>query len=252
MRLTDFLFAFLFIIGLGYLIYIVVDDPIRIFRSLFRCFKPNTGKIVWRIIKAPFWIIILFFDYFFKLGIDIKHYTEVSKEIDFKYSNYDNVIIIETNNLSFIENQMRIIKRNIKNDNMDYDLSQIIFEYAIVNNRTYIKMKNGNFAVFKTIVSYLDNIDENSRIIRTRGILKSRLNVKDSICFEYEIYYSSILIGKDYRGRKLYVTINCRNINDSKYYYNSEIDKMSYFKLSKAIEEIESLNFNKWKIKLSA
>lgn len=98
----EVIILFIFIIGIGYILYLILRDPVLMLKTFLRGLKPDNN---WRLIIVlfPIWGPIWLLDRLFSLNLYIKDFEDASQPKKIDFADYDKYIQIDTYDSGYIE-----------------------------------------------------------------------------------------------------------------------------------------------------
>ncbi|RIH65793.1 hypothetical protein D1164_09075 [Mariniphaga sediminis] len=240
----DLTISIFFIIAVGGILYLVLRDPVYMFKSLLRGLKTDgngKAKILFFPVWAPVWLI----DKVFGLKLYINEFEEASQPVHVSFSEYDKYIIINTTGFKNIESVLHAFEN-------DYD--PVAFNYRLNNSKINISELNGtlilklgdeiDFNSFNNLVHYLDNAAPPGKVYNVKGILIHKNKRSHSYFIFNDPAFPIKLIGKTYTNKKIYVDINPGGELNDTIYQNSNMDYFKNFDFDKFENETYRLKFN--------
>lgn len=243
------LFKLILAVGIIYLIYLLMLDPVLIFKSFLRGLK-NNDRLRYKLIFSPIWIPIWIIDKLFNLKIYIDVLEEASVPVKIRFSDYDKYIQIDSNDLSHIKTILESFSNAFDLAEFNYPIKNTIINVTQNNDYTILKIeKDIHFETFNTIIKYIDNSAPQYIVYNVKGVLLNKIQRDESYFCFVDNAYSQKLIGKTYRNKKMYVCLDTENESEDRIYYNSNIDSFKNFKFDKfesemSRESFKSLNIN--------
>jgi hypothetical protein len=245
MDLSELFIALVFIVGLGYMLYIIIRDPILMLKSLLRNMKSTSN---WRIraVFSPIWIPVWIIDKIFDLKIYIDNFEDASRQQSIDLSKYDKYIRIDTDDVETNKNEINQFVESHLAENPDFNYKDIELNYSIVGDKLIIKTeKNIRLSIYYGLVEYITYTSPQNRIFHVKAVLINSHCRENSFFLFAESYYKNRLIGKTYKNKKIYVETD----RDKQcIYYNSNIDCFKNFKFNKFMAEVVRLKYKAIKI----
>lgn len=227
MKTAEIIIISVFILGIGWIVYLVFRDPIYMFKTFLRglkSFRAGRLAIVFIPIWGPFWLIDKLFG--FKIFIDKIEDASKPKSIDFK--DYDLYVLIDTYDTKLIELILWSFEQEEDFTDCQIGLNGAEVSLAKLGDNSVLKLDAGiGFNSFNALVQYIDNSAPSGSLFHTKAILLDR-RIRDNSYFCFvDTAYLGKLIGKTINNRKMYVNIDHENQDKGTIYFNSN---MVYFK----------------------
>lgn len=245
MNTTEIIISFIFAFGIGSILYLILRDPVLMFKSLLRGLKFDrdfTLKIAFSPIWAPIWLI----DKLFNLKLYIKNFEDASQPKSIKFTEYDKYIKVDTDDAYFIEGIVKAFYKAYDPNDYNHRLNGAVIKLARQNNYSLIKFeKDVDFNSFHAFIQYMDNSAPQNKVFHVKGVLINRQNRSDSYFCFVDTAFPLKLIGKTYRNKKMYVDYDPEKKENAKIYLNSNIDYFKNFNFDKFESDLISLEFRK-------
>lgn len=239
----EIIITLIFIIGIGFLLYLILRDPILMLKSLLRGLKSDGNWRV-KILFSPIWIPIWLIDRIFNLKLYIKDFEDASRPKDIKFTDYDKYIQIDTDDSDYIEKIIKSFRKDFDPDNYNYTLSGVVIKLSQHDDFATLRFeKNIDFNSFNALIQYMDDSAPKNRVYHVNGILINKQNRSDSYFCFVDMAYPLKLIGKTYCNKKIYVDLDPENEDIERIYYNSNIDYFENFNFDKFELELIRLKF---------
>lgn len=238
----EIIILLIFMIGIGFILYLILRDPILMFKSLLRGLKGD-GNWKVKVLFSPIWIPIWLIDRFFKLKLYINDFEDASRPKDIKFTDYDKYIQIDTDDSDYIRKIIKSFRNDYDPKDYNYTLNGAVIKLSQHDDFTTLKFeKNIDFNSFNALIQYIDNSAPQNRVYHVKGILINQKNRSDSYFCFVDTAYPLKLIGKTFCNQKIYVDFDPEK-NDEKIYYNSNIDYFKNFKFDKFESDLIRLKF---------
>ena len=239
----EIIIILIFIIGIGFILYLILRDPILMFKSLLLGLKSD-GNWRLKILFSPIWIPFWLIDRLFKLKLFIKDFEDASRLKDIKFTDYDKYIQIDTDDSDYIEKIIKSFRKDYNPKDYNYTLNGAEIKLSQHDDFTTLRFeKNIDFNSFNALIQYMDNSAPQNRVYHVKGILINRQNRSDSYFCFVDTAYPLKLIGKTYRNKKMYVDFDPEKNDNERIYYNSNIDYFKNFKFDKFESDLIRLKF---------
>ena len=243
MNKFDLVISIVFVIGFTLILYLVLRDPIYIFKALLRGLKTHPNWIV-RIIFSLVWGAVWIIDKMFGFKLYIREFEEASKLQQISFLEYDKYIWVNTTNLKHIKNVLKSFENDY--DPVEYNYSLNGCKIEISEHRESAVLKPGKdieFKSFNHLIHYLDNSAPQSIVYNVKGVLLNQRNRAKSYFIFPDMAFPIKLIGKTYTGKKMYVDINpSTELNDT-IYFNSNMEYFKNLNFDQFENDIDKLNF---------
>jgi hypothetical protein len=240
MNIGEVIISIALILGLGYILFIVLQDPILMLKSAIRSMQSGYNLRL-TVLLSPIWIPVWIIDRIFNLKIFIKKFEDASLKQTINFGQFVKYIQIDTNDIKIINKVVNSFIESRLYENPDYDFHELILNYSIKGEEIIIKADKGiNQSKFYELVEYLSYASPKNRIFHIKAIFINCNNRADSYFLFAEPYYRHKLIGKTFKNKKIYVEINS---NEESIYYNSNIDYFKNFKFNNFINDISRLKY---------
>jgi hypothetical protein len=244
----EIIIALTLVLGIGYVLYLILQDPVLLLKSLLRGLKNNDN---WKtlIVFFPIWGPIWLVDRVFNLKIYIKNIEEASKPKHINFKDFDKYILVNTNDKEFIEKVIKSFLDGFDPKEYHYNLDGSYLKMTDLENEIVIKIeKEERFDSFNALIQYLDNSAPQNQIYNVKGVLLNRQNRTESYFVFFDTAFLLKLVGKSYQNKKLYVDIDPEKGNNEIIYFNSNIDYFKNFNFDKFESTIKGLSFTEiWK-----
>ena len=251
MNTFEIIITLTFVLGIGYISYLIVKDPVLLLKSLLRGLKNNDN---WKtlILFFPIWGPIWVLDRLFGLKIYIKDIEEASRPKHINFNDFEKYILVNTEDREFIEKVIKSFQDDFDPLEYNYSLGGSDIKVSKWGNKIVLKFEQTvSFDSFNVIIQYLDNSAPQNQIYNVKAILLNRHNRADSYFVFYDTAYSLKLVGKSYQNKRMYVDLDPAKVNDQTIYFNSNIENFNNFKFDEFESNMKGLNFETIKIKPS-
>ena len=232
-----------FVIGIGFMLYLIFRDPIFMFKSFLRGLKADNNwrlKILFFPIWAPIWLI----DKIFGLKLYIKEFEEASNPKKISFSEYDKYLQISTSDLVRIENILKSFKNEFDPKNYNYSLNGSKIRISEFDKNVIVKIEQEiEFASINALIQYIDNSSPQNTVYNVKGIFINRKDQAKSYFVFFDTAFPLKLIGKTYRNKKMYVDINPENETTELIFLNSNMDYFKNFDFDKFKNEITKIRY---------
>jgi len=240
MNLTEIIISLVFTFGIIYIIYLILQDPGLMIKSVLRQIK-STESWRLRFVSALIWIPVWIIDKIFKLNIYIDKFEDASRKQTMDFKAYAKYLEIDTNDIetitSLVNGFMESERYNNPGDN-DYDL---LLNYSIINDKLIIKADEAvNLTKFYKLAEYISYASPQNRIFHVKAVFINFKNRTDSFFLFANPDYSNKLVGKTFKNKKIYVEINSGN---NCIYFNTNIDYFKNFKFDQFIGDTVRLKY---------
>ena len=233
------------ILGIGYILYLILQDPVSVIKSLLRGLKNNDNwgtLIVFFPIWGPIWII----DRVLGLNIYIKDFEDASKFKRIIFKDFDKYILVNTNDKIFIEKVIKTFQDDFDSKEYNFSLSSSEIKISDFENKVVLKIeKDIKFDTFNALIQYTDNSAPQNQIYNPKGILLNRQNRIESYFVFFDTAHPLKLVGKSYQNKKMYVDMDPEKDNDEVIHFNSNIDYFKKIKFDDFELKMKELNFEK-------
>lgn len=251
MEIFEIIISLIIIIGIGLILYLILRDPILMFKSLLRGIKGDDNLKI-KIIFSPIWVPIWLIDRLFKLKLYINDFEDASQPKDIKFTDYDKYIQVDTEDIVFIEKILKSFNSEYDPKDYNYSLNGAVVKLTKQDVFTLVKIEREiDFNSFNALIHYISNSAPQNRIFHAKGILINRRNRADSYFCFVDIAFSLKLIGKTYRNKKMYVGFDTENTGCEKIFLNSNIEYFKNFNFDKFDSDVMKLRFSNVEIKPS-
>jgi len=239
----ELLIIFIFIIGIGFILYLILRDPILMFKSLLRELKSDDNWKL-KILFSPIWIPIWLIDRIFKLRLYIKDFEDASKPKDINFTEYEKYIQVDTDDSDHIEKIINSFHNDYDPKDYNYSLNGAEIKFTQQDEFTILKIgKNIDFNSFNALIQYMDNSAPIYRVYHVKGVLINKQNHTDSyFCFVDSAYLLK-LIGKTYRNKKIYVDFDPVKRDNERILFNSNLDYFNNFNFDKFESDLIRMKF---------
>ncbi|WP_461630702.1 hypothetical protein [Labilibaculum euxinus] len=239
--------SIILIAGFGLILYLVLRDPIYLFKTFLRGLKSHPNWIV-KIIFSPIWLPFWLIDKIFRLKIFIKKFEDASNPTKISFSDFDKYILINSTDLEQIKTILHSFEIDYNPPEYNYSLTGCKISTAESGEKLILKLGNEiEFNIYNHLVHYFDNSAPDDRFYNVKGILINK-NVKANSYFIFnDVTFSLKLIGKTYRNKKIYVDINPENELNDTIYFNSNMDYFKKIDFDKFESETYRLKFKELK-----
>jgi len=243
MDVFEIILILIFISGIGFILYLIMRDPILMFKSLLRGLKGDDNWNV-KVLFSPIWIPIWLIDRLFKLKLYVKDIEYASKIKDIKFTDYNKFILIDTDDSEYIEKILKSFQNEYDHQDYNYTLNGASIQLAKYNEFTLLKIEEIiKFNSFNLLIQYMDNSAPQNRAYHVKGILINKQNRSDSYFCFVDTAYSLKLIGKTFDNKRMYVDLDPEKNAKERIYYNSNIDYVKNFKFNKFESDLIRLKF---------
>lgn len=243
MDTSEIIILLIFIIGIGFILYLILRDPILMFKSLLRGLKAD-GNWKMKILFSPIWIPIWLIDRLFKLKLYIKNFEDASRPKDIKFTDYDKYIQVDTNDSDYIEKIIKTFRNDYDLKDYNYTLNGAVIKLSQYDDFTILKFeKNIDFNSFNALIQYIDNSAPQNRLHHAKGILINNQTRSDTYFCFVDTAYPLKLIGKTYRNKKMYVDLDPDKKDNDRIYINSNIEYFKNFKFDEFESDLIRLKF---------
>jgi hypothetical protein len=180
MEAFEIIILLIFIIGIGYILYLLLHDPVLMLKTLLRSLKSD-GNLRLKILFSPVWIPIWLMDKLFKLKLYVKDFEDASRPKDIKFTDYDKYIQVDTNDSDYIATILNSFHNDYDPKDYHYTLNGALIKLAKHDACTFLKIeKNIDFNSFNALIQYMDNSAPKNRVYHVKGILINKNNCSDS------------------------------------------------------------------------
>ncbi len=251
MNIFEIIIIGIFIIGIGFILYLIFRDPIFMFKSLLRGLKADNNwglKILFYPIWGPVWLI----DKIFGLILYIKEFEEASNPQKISFTEYDKYLLINTSDLVHIENILKSFQNEYDPKNYNYNLNGSKIRISEFEKKVIVKIDQEiDFSSINVLIQYIDNSAPQNTVYNVKGIFLNRKNRNKSYFVFFDTAFPLKLIGKTYRNKKMYVDLDPKIETKELLFLNSNIDYFKNFDFDKFENEIKRTRFKDIEIKPS-
>ncbi len=241
----------IFIIGIGFLLYLILRDPIFMFKSFLRGLKADSNwrlKILFFPIWGPTWLI----DKIFGLKLYIKEFEEASNPQTISFSEYNKYLLINTSDLVHIENILKSFQNEYDPKDYKYSLNGSRIKISEFDENVIVKFEQEiEFASMNALIQYIDNSAPQNKVYNAKGIFLNTKNRANSYFIFFDTAFPLRLIGKTYKNKKMYVDLYSEIETKELIYLNSNMDYFKNFDFDKFENEISRLRYMDLEIKPS-
>lgn len=243
MDTSEIIIALILVLGIGYVLYLILQDPVLLLKSFLRGLKnDNNWKTL--IIFFPIWGPIWLVDRAFGLKIYIKDFEEASSPKRINFKDFDKYILVNTVDKEFIEKVIMTFQTDFDPIEYNCNLGGSDIKMSDLENEIVIKIENEvRFDSFNALIQYMDNSAPQNQVYNVKGILLNRQNRAESYFVFFDTAFILKLIGKSYQNKRLYVYIDPEKGNNEIIYFNSNIDNFKNFNFDKFESMVTILNF---------
>ncbi|TKG89214.1 hypothetical protein EYV94_25825 [Puteibacter caeruleilacunae] len=243
MNISELIISVVFIMGIGSVLYLILRDPIYLFKSILRGLKSHPN--LWaRMILSPIWLPAWLIDKIFGLKLFIKKFEDASRPVKISFSNYDKYILINSTNLEYIKKVLHSFESDYNPTKFKYRLNGCEIKASEFGEKLVLKMENEiEFNSFNHLVHYLDNSISRDSLYNVKGILIDKNTKANSYFIFNDTAFSLKLIGKTFKNKKMYVDINSNTEVNDTIYFNSNMDFFKNFNFDNFEYEIHRLKF---------
>jgi hypothetical protein len=130
----------IFVVGIGFILYLILRDPILIIKSLLRGLKAD-GDWRLKILFSPIWSPIWLIDKVFKFKLYVKNVEEASRPKDIKFIDYDKYIQIDNHDTDYIEKILISFHNDYDPKNYNYTLNGAEVKLTNYDEFTFLKIE---------------------------------------------------------------------------------------------------------------
>jgi len=225
MDISEIIITLIFTLGIGYILFLIIRDPLLMIKSLLRGLKADTNfklQVVLFAIWGTIWII----DKIYGLKLYIKELEEASIAQNISFGEFEKYVLIDTLDIDYIDGIIKSFQQESESDSCG--LKSYVLRIAEYGKNVAIEIENKiDFQCFNSMIQYLDNAAPKNQIYHVKGILINRNNRKESYFVFSDMAYSVKLIGKTYKNKRMYIDLDPDNGKNELIYLNSNIE---YFK----------------------
>ncbi len=251
MNTFDLIISIIFIVGIGLVLYLILRDPIYMFKSFLRGLKSHPNWVA-KIIFSPIWLPALLIDRIFGLKLFIKEFEDASKPVKISFPKYDKYILVNTIDLVHIEKVLHSFERDYDPTQFNSRMNACKIKTSEYGENLILKLENEiEFNSFNRLVHYLDNSAPQDKVYNVKGILINNNTKPDSYFIFNDTAFTLKLIGKTYKNKKMYVDIKPESELNDTIFLNSNMDYFKNFDFDKFDNEIYRLIFKEFKLKPS-
>lgn len=247
----DLIISTIIVIGIGLVLYLILRDPIYMFKSFLRGLKSHPNLAA-QIIFIPIWLPAWIIDKIFGLKLFIKEFEDASRPAKISFSEFDKYIFVNTTNLGHIEKVLHSFESDYDPNEFNYRLNGCVIKTSDFGENLILKLENEiEFNSFNNLVHYLDNSAPKGNVYNVKAILINKKTKTDSYFVFNDTAFLLKLIGKTYKNKKMYVDINPETELNDTIFFNSNMDYFKNFDFDKFENEIYRLKFKEMKLKPS-
>lgn len=251
MKIFEIIILLILVAGIGFLLYLILRDPIFMFKSFLRGLKAD-GNFRLKILFFPIWGPVWLIDKMFRLKLYIKEFEEASKPQKISFTDYDKYLLINTNDLLHIERILKSFQTEYDPIDYNYNLNGSKIRISEFDKNVIIKIeKEIEFASINSLIQYLDNSAPQNSVYNVKGIFLNRRNRTNSYFVFFDTAFSLKLIGKTYKNKKMYVDLDPEIENNELIFFNSNMDYFKNFDFDKFENEIIRIKYKDIEIKPS-
>jgi len=241
MDFIEIIIFLIFLLGLGYLLFLILRDPILMIKTFLRGMKSNHRLAI---ISFPIWIPMWLIDKAFDLKIFIKNFEEASVKSKIDFKNFNQYLIV---NGAVKSDLMKIINDFRTEKDVDDILNKInSIDISITEsfNKIILKIRNNDsFYAFKMLINIIDNVAPQNKIYNVTGILLDKSDISKSFYLQKNSTDLK-LYGKTYMNKKIYANIDETEDIDL-IYFNTNIELIKRFNFDKFKNNTSELNYTK-------
>lgn len=238
-------------VGFGFLLYLIMRDPILMLKSLLRGLKSDHDwrfKIIFSPIWGPIWLI----DKIFDLKLYIKEFEDASIPEKISFDEFEKYLLINTANLDHLGEMLKSFLNENDSTESNFILEDSKIRISNYWQKTVIKLNNEiEFASFNSLARFDSSLSFSNPGYNIKGILINKFDRTKSYFVFSDPIFLSRLIGKTYLNKKMYVELDADNETNEIIFYNSNIDYFKGFDFNKFENEIYSARYEDIEIKPS-
>lgn len=238
----ELIIAFLFLTGIGIIIYIFLRDPVLMIKSLLRGLKVDNS---WRylIVLFPIWGPIWFIDRLFGLGIYYTDFEEISKPRKISFTDFHKYILISTINKTNIKEILRAFRQAYDPIDYNYPLEGSEVKISELNNCIIIKIDSILFKSFNSLILFIDNSSPKDQVYKVKGVLLNKSNFSNSFYTTVDSTYPLKLVGKTKSKRKIYIDLRSEKDSEEIIYFNPDLEFIKDFNFNSFEADLRNLSF---------
>ncbi len=247
----DLIISIIFIIGIGLVLYLILRDPVYMFKTFLRGLKSHPNWAV-KIVFSPIWLPAWLIDRIFGLKLFIEEFEDASKPTKISFSEYDKYIFVNSADVVHIEKVLHSFESDYDPTEFNYRLNGCKIKTSEFGENLILKLEDEiEFNSFNNLVHYLDNSAPKDKVYNVKGILINK-KIKSNTYFIFnDTAFLLKLIGKTYKNKKMYVDINPETELNDTIFFNSNMDYFKKNDFDKFENEIYRLKFKELKLKPS-
>lgn len=243
MNIYQTLFSLLIFIGLAYLIYLILRDPVLTFKKILRAIKADSN-IKFKIGFFPIWGPIWLIDHYFglKLYIDEFEDASISQRINFK--EYDKYLLINNADIVDVERILKSLHQEDDELKDSFSLDGTLVSITSLNQQVVVRFQmNIDFQTYNSLIMCMDYSAPNNSVYNVKGVLLNRMKKINSYFIFPDFAFPLKLIGKTYKNEKMYVSFDPESGDNEMIYFNSNIEYFKNFNFDRFESEIQGLHF---------
>jgi len=251
MDIFEIVILLIITLGIGFLLYLILRDPIFMFKSFLRGLKAD-GNWRLKILFFPIWGPIWLIDKIFGLKLYIKEFEEASNPQEISFTEYHKYLLIHTSDLVHIENILKSFQNEYDPKDYNYNLNSSKIRISKFDKNVIVKIEQEiEFASLNALIQYIDNSAPQNTVYNVKGIFLNTKNRTNSYFIFFDTAFPLRLIGKTYKNKKMYVDLYSEIETKELIYLNSNMDYFKGFDFDKFENEISRIRYKDIEIKPS-